>query len=443
MLEGWGRLAAPGRESLSEDLESLTESAVLTRGLGRAYGDAALPPAGVDTVAGSRRADRILSFDPGTGLLRAEAGLSLLELNRLLLSRGRFVPVSPGTQHVTLGGMVAADVHGKNHHRAGTFGAHVRSLRMRVADGRILDVSREEEPELFRATLGGMGLTGHILEVAVTLDAVPSPWLVTRVRRYPSLEPLAEALLEAGGEWPLTAAWVDGLAAGARTGRGVVLAGRWAEPAEAPERRPRTGSLASVPFDAPELLLNRLSIRAFNALYHHRHPRRAKTAVGPYTSFFYPLDVLGDWNRLYGRRGFVQYQCVLPRERGISGLVRFWERMHALDGFPYLVVLKDFGDEGEGTLSFPRPGFTLALDFPYRGERTRDLVAGLDREVREQGGRIYLAKDALSTAESFAAMEGDRLERFLAVKRRWDPDDRLRSRQSDRLGLTRGRAGDG
>ena len=434
ILRGWGRSGVPGREVLSEDLESLTVGAVLTRGLGRAYGDAALPPEGVEEVAGSRRANRILGLDEATGMLRAEAGLSLLDLNRLLLPQGWFVPVSPGTQHVTLGGMVAADVHGKNHHRSGTIGRHVSSLRLRVPDGRVLEVSREVEAELFRATLGGMGLTGHVLEVALAMEPVPGSSIVSESRRFPRLEPLAEALVASGREWPLTAAWVDGLATGASLGRGVLLVGRWAEDGEAPDSTRDSGPLVSVPMDAPSFLLNRASVGAFNALYYRRHSRLPRRVAVSYESFFYPLDVVGSWNRLYGRRGFTQYQCVIPRERGIDGLVRFWRRMHELGGWPFLVVLKDFGAEGEGILSFPRPGFTLALDFPL-GAGTGALVAGLNREARTLGGRIYLAKDALSTAEDFLAMEGERVQRFREVKRRWDPQNRVRSRLSDRLGL--------
>ena len=431
MLRGWGRQGVPGREVLSEDLEAVTESAVLTRGLGRAYGDAALPPEGVREVAASRRADRILGLDETTGLLRGEAGVSLLELNRLLLPRGWFVPVSPGTQHVTLGGLVAADVHGKNHHRAGTVGRHVRDLRMRVADGRVLDVSRDGHSDLFRATLGGMGLTGHVLEVSLEMERVPSAWVLSVAQRFSDLESLAEALVVWGEDWPFTAAWIDGVS---RSGRGVLLAGRWADPGEAPEEPPRPGPRLSVPFEAPGFLLNDLSIRAFNALYFLRHPKGRRERIVSYEPFFYPLDVLAHWNRLYGRRGLTQYQCVVPREAGVAGLLRFWRRMVENGGRPYLVVLKDFGAEGEGTLSFPRPGFTLALDFPV-GAGTRELVAGLNAELRELGGRIYLAKDAFSTAGELRALEGERLDRFLEVKRAWDPEGRIRSRQAERLRL--------
>ena len=431
MLAGWGRLAVPGHEVLAEDLAAATRDAVLTRGLGRSYGDASLPPPGVLEVVGSRRADRILAFDGQAGVLRAEAGLSLHELVRLLLPRGWFVPVSPGTQHVTLGGMVAADVHGKNHHRAGTFGAHVTALRVRLAGGRIVECSPRRQKALFQATVGGMGLTGHILEVEHRLERLPSPWIACRTSLHATLEETAEALL-ASRELPFTAAWLDGVGGGARSGRGVVLAGRWAAREEAPREPPRQPRPVAVPFPAPEALLNRLTVGLFNRLYRWRQGTRPAEAVVSPFAFFYPLDAVGGWNRLYGRRGMTQYQCVIPQEAGIAGLRRFWDLMRESGGRPYLVVLKDFGAEGTGLLSFPRPGWTLALDFPAE-PGTRRLVATLNAFLATVGGRFYLAKDAFSTAAELAACEGERLARFQEARRRWDPQGHLRSRLSVRL----------
>ena len=433
-LAGWGGQPVPGRERVGEDLEAVTREAVLTRGLGRAYGDAALPPAGQVEVAGTRLADRILAFDTASGALRAEAGLSLRGLHALLLPRGWAMPVSPGTQEVTLGGMVAADVHGKNHHLAGTIGRHVRGLLLRVADGRLVRCSRDEEPELFRATLGGMGLTGHVLEVEVVLERIPSPWILCETRRFPAFEPLVEALREASRSWPFTAAWLDLLAAGERFGRGVLHCGRWCAPGEAPSRPPAPARPLPSPPAAPEWLINPLSGRLFNAAYYAaQRPGRRVTAPEP---FFWPLDRVARWNRLYGRRGMTQHQCVLP-DAGAATLGRFLRALRAAGGLPYLVVLKDFGAEGEGILSFPRPGLTLALDFAVDAS-TPALVAALNREVLALGGRVYLAKDAFTTREDFAAMEGGRLAAFHAVQRRWDPRARLRSRLAERLGLVEG-----
>ena len=428
-LAGWGGLGVPGREVCSEDLAAATREVPLTRGLGRAYGDAALPPPGVERVAGSRLADRILAFDEESGLVRAEAGLSLRALHRLVLPRGWFVPVSPGTELVTLGGMVAADVHGKNHHAAGTFGAHVDELLLRVGDGRLVRCSPREESELFWATVGGMGLTGHVLEVAFRLERVPSPWILAETRRFARLGPLVQALREASTRWPFTAAWLDCLAGGEALGRGVLHQGRWCGRDEGPEKPPKPRPELPVPFRAPSWLLNRASVGLFNRLtYATTFPGRR--VVHP-SKFFYPLDSVQDWNRLYGSRGMTQHQCVLPLA-GADEVRAFLELIRRHGGQPFLAVLKDFGAEGCGLLSFPRPGLTLALDFAVDA-RTPELVAALNRHVLEAGGRVYLAKDAFTTAADFAALEGERLVRFQQVRRKWDPEGRIRSRLSTRL----------
>jgi FAD/FMN-containing dehydrogenase len=419
----------PGREVLSEDLEALTRDAVLTRGLGRSYGDSSLPPPGHPVVAASPLADRILGFDPATGILRAEAGLSLRAINRLFLPRGFYGPVTPGTQIITLGGMVAADVHGKNHHRDGCFGAHVRSLRMRVADGRIVECSREKEPDLFRASVGGMGLTGHILEVEARLARVPSPWIWNENRRIPDIDAFVEALKEAGARWPHTVGWIDCLSRGKAMGRGILMCGRWAEADEARPEAPRPLRRPSVPFVLPGLVINPWSVRAFNALYYHL-PRPKRGLAHP-EAFLYPLDAIGSWNRMYGPRGFTQYQCVLPEAAGPGAARRFLEVLTRRGGASMLCVIKDCGAQGEGLLSFPRPGISIALDIPVR-EDTQVLVDALNEAVIAEGGRIYLAKDQFTRPEHFRAME-PRLEEWTRIRRAWDPAGRLRSAQSVRI----------
>lgn len=437
-IAGWGRLAVPGREVRSEDLERLTAGAVLTRGLGRSYGDSSLPPPGCTEVAASPLADRILGFDPSTGRLRAEAGLSLLEMNRLLLSRGWFTPVSPGTQYVTLGGMVAADVHGKNHHLDGTFGRHVESLRLRLAEGEIVECSRTERPDLFRATLGGMGLTGHILEVEVGLRRIPSPWIVQESERFHRLDAFLSALKTASRDWPYTVGWIDALTRGRKMGRGILNRGRWATADEArekaPDRVPAPKRRLRVPFELPGWVLSRAAVRVFNTAYYHLHPPRMRRRVVHPESFFYPLDAVLHWNRVYGRRGLTQYQCVLPEPGSTDRARRFLERLtglRKLGGASFLCVIKDCGEEGEGLLSFPRPGVSLALDLPVR-DTTEELVARLDELVIAEGGRIYLAKDAFTTAEHFRAME-PRLPEFERVRAKYDPEGRLASAQSVRV----------
>jgi FAD/FMN-containing dehydrogenase len=422
MLSGWGRLAKPGKEVFSEDLRALSENAVLSRGLGRSYGDSALPPPSHLEVATTTLADRILAFDASTGVLRAEAGLSLRELNRIFLPRGWFPPVTPGTQFVTLGGMVAADVHGKNHHVAGTIGAHLRSLVVRVADGRIVDCSPSREPELFWASVGGMGLTGHILEVELAMQAIPSPWIYEERIRCRDVDALVAALKDSGKAWPFTVGWLDCLG----SGRGILNRGRWAERDEAPSHPPAAQRHTAVPFELPNWVLNRWSMRAFNAFTYVTRGG-AEGIIHPET-FFYPLDKVLHWNRIYGRRGFIQYQCVLTRPGAASSflaLVR--ERRAAV----FLCVIKDCAAEGRGMLSFPMPGISIALDLAVDDD-TQALVDHLNEAVLADGGRVYLAKDAFTRAEHFRAME-PRLEQWTAVRRRWDPKLRIRSAQSVRV----------
>lgn len=424
-------MSVAARERRSEDLAAVARGAVLTRGLGRAYGDSALPPAGVATIASAVLADRILEFDAGSGRLRAEAGLALGDLVWALLPRGFFPPVVPGTQFVTLGGMVAADVHGKNHHVEGTIGRHVGSLRILTAAGEKLECSRERHSDLFHATLGGMGLTGHILEVELGLTRVPSPWILQETFRVVGLDPFLAALRESAGDWPFTVGWIDCLATGRALGRGVVLRGRWARADEAPDGFPRPLRRWTVPFHLPGIALNGLSVRLFNAAYYRRHPRRPRAGVVHPETFFFPLDAVRSWNRIYGRRGFTQFQCVLPEAERPGAVRRFLEVAAARGGSSFLCVLKDCGEEGEGLLSFPRPGVSVALDLPMRPGLAASVDA-LAAATLAEGGRIYLAKDSLLTAERFRALE-PRLAAFDEVRRRWDPERRLRSAQSVRL----------
>ncbi|MGE3508944.1 MAG: FAD-binding oxidoreductase [Vicinamibacterales bacterium] len=413
----------------SEDLEAITADVPLTRGLGRAYGDAALPAPGDLLVAGSTLADRILHFDPDTGEISVEAGVSLDQLYRTLLPRGWFTPVTPGTRFVTLGGMVAADVHGKNHHVDGCFGRHVTALRMRVADGCVLTCSRAEHHDLFLATLGGMGLTGHILEVTFRMVRVPSPWIYQEALRVPDIDAFLEALRASAASWPMTVGWIDCLTKGPRMGRGVLLRGRWAEPGEAPRSFPSVSDPIDVPFVLPMGVLGIATDRVFNELL-YRLPRR-RTSIVSAKEFFYPLDVAGEWHRAYGPHGFVQYQCVLPAAGGHGAVRRFLDVVTSGHGASFLCVIKDCGPEGDGLLSFPKPGTSIALDLAMRPD-TQGLIDRMNERVLAEGGRIYLAKDALTRPEHFRAME-TRLDRFEAVRRTWDPHGRIRSAQSVRL----------
>lgn len=430
-VAGWGLFKRPGRELRSEALESITRGAVLSRGLGRSYGDSSLPPPDRRDVVGTALADRILHFDDATGRLRAEAGLSLYEINRIFFVRGYFSPVTPGTQFVTLGGMVASDVHGKNHHRDGCFGQHVTALRMRLADDSIVECGPDRDPDLFWATVGGMGLTGHILEVEFTMTRIPSPWIWQESSRIADIEEFVAALKQAGPEWPMTVGWIDCVSGGKSLGRGILMRGRWAQPAEAPTRFPKPPPRLTMPFFLPGWVLNRLSVLAFNTLFYWKHLRRNQQKVVSPWGYFYPLDAILHWNRMYGHEGFTQYQCVLPEASGPGGARRFLELLTRIGGASFLCVIKDCGPEGRGMLSFPMPGISIALDIPMR-HWTQRAIDELNAFVIAEGGRIYLTKDTISRPADFAAMER-RLPDFLAFRRARDPQLRIRSHQSVRM----------
>ena len=430
-LCGWGRQCAPGRERFSEDLEALTRDAVLCRGLGRSYGDSSLPPPGQPVAANTTLANRIVTFDESSGLIRCEAGVTLFDLNHLLLARGWFTPVSPGTQFVTIGGMVASDVHGKNNHRDGCFGEFVTELRMRVADGRIVTCSPTVEPDLFLATIGGMGLTGHILEVEFTMTRIPSPWIYMESQRITDIDAYIDALKESGPDWPYTMGWIDCLSRGKRMGRGILMRGRWATPEEAPRRFKPLGNRVAVPFVLPSWVMGPLVGRTFNTVYYHRHVRKTQRRVIHPQKFFYPLDAIEHWNRLYGPRGFTQYQCVLPEAAGRGAARRFLEVLTAKRAASFLCVIKDCGAEGRGLLSFPMPGISIAVDIPVRDD-IQDIVDSLNEFVIEQGGRVYLTKDSFTRPEHFRQME-PRLEAWRSIREQWDPTLSLRSAQSIRV----------
>ncbi|WP_394838128.1 FAD-binding oxidoreductase [Pendulispora rubella] len=430
-LSGWGRVPVAGREQLSENLEAATRGAVLCRGLGRSYGDSSLPANADDKVVATRLANRILAFDPESGILRAEAGLCLADLNRLFIPRGYFTPVTPGTKFVTVGGMVASDVHGKNHHQEGCFGAHVQSLRMRLASDDIVTCSETENPDLFYATIGGMGLLGHILEVEFKMHRISSPWIWMESERVGDIDEFITALSNAAPRWPMTVGWIDCLIRGASLGRGILMAGRWATPEEAKAKPPPLTRKKTLPFEFPNWAINPLTVQAFNVAYYWQHMNHRNAGLVGTDPFFYPLDAVLHWNRVYGPRGFTQYQCVLPRAAGPQAVREFMELLTKLGGASPLCVIKDCGPEGKGLLSFPLEGTSIAIDMAISAE-TQRIVDRLNEFVIAAGGRIYLTKDGFTRPEHFAAME-PRLPQFLAAREKWDPKRRLRSAQSHRL----------
>ena len=435
-VSGWGR--HPVSRGAVERPEHLLLPAdarpVLARGLGRSYGDAAVPAAPGARVLETVRADRVLGFDQGSGRLTCEAGLSLAEVLRIFLPRGWFPPVTPGTRFVTVGGCVACDVHGKNHHRDGSFGAFVERLVVQVADGRMVECGPSRERELFLATVGGMGLTGLITEVTLRLQPAESGWMLVESEPLAGLGAMLDGLRDAAKDWQYTVGWIDCLARGVALGRGILMRGRHATRGEAPAGLPPEPRRFSVRLDAPEWLLSPVLMRTFNTAYYRTHARRpgGSARIVPYQGFFYPLDAIGDWNRLYGRRGFLQYQCVVPRAAGAAAVAGLLERLGAAGAASFLAVIKDCGPESDAYLSFPLEGTTLALDLPYRGAVTEALVHELNALVIAAGGRIYLAKDAVTRAEDFARMV-PRLAEWRRVREKWDPACRFRSAQSVRV----------
>lgn len=374
-----------------------TGQTVLPYGMGRSYGDACLNPGGALWL--TRGADHWLDFDPTNGLLTCQAGALLADIQRLLVPRGWMLPVTPGTQFVTVGGAIANDVHGKNHHVAGSFGHHVRSLSLQRTDGRTIICGPECEAEWFRATVGGLGLTGLITQATLQLRRVAGPWLDTETIAFDSLAHFHTLAAESDADWEYTVSWIDCLD---KRGRGLFMRGNHcAEGAQVPAQEPKKSGSA-MPFTPPLSLVNAVSLRSFNALYYHAHRLRAGRVVSHYKPFFYPLDGIAHWNRMYGPRGFYQYQCVVPFEGGESSIAAILAQIVESRQGSFLAVLKTFGHRPSlGLLSFPRPGITLALDFPNQGDRTSRLFERLDAIVSEAGGHIYTAKDARMPASLF------------------------------------------
>ncbi|MEZ5313723.1 MAG: hypothetical protein R2862_08770 [Thermoanaerobaculia bacterium] len=427
MLSGWGRVAVPGRELRSEDLAAVAAGRPLTRGLARSYGDASLPAPGTVEVAGSRLADRMLMFDPAVPALRAEAGPVAPRPPRLALPRGS--GCRPCREPlVTLGGMVAADVHGRGHQHDGSFGRHVRSLAMLMASGERVECDRDAIAICPRHDRR-QGLTGHILEVELELQPILAlddrRALPLRGPRRPDRGAAAvgDRMALHGG-----LARHTGDRSPSRTRRRLSRAGRSRTKRRAlpaPRRRHR------FPFDAPAFFLSRPAVAMFNAALFAISPRRPKRRVVAPETCFHPLDRIEDWNRMYGSRGFTQHQCVLPEEERPGATRRFLEALTRFGGTSFLSVLKDFGEQGEGMISFPRRGITVTVDLPLH-PGTADVVTRLNEIVVTEGGRVYLAKDLLTSAADFAQME-PRLAEFLAVRRKWDPDGRIESALSHRL----------
>jgi decaprenylphospho-beta-D-ribofuranose 2-oxidase len=413
----------------------LGREGITMRGLGRSYGDPAINAGGL--VLGTRRMDRYLGFDAASGVLTVEAGASLAGIIDDFAPRGFFPMITPGTKYVTVGGAIANDVHGKAHHVQGCFSACVQSMRMLLASGEVVQTSRSERPALFWATFGGMGLTGVVLDATITLRPIETTYFRQKAISVGSLEEMLAALEEQDSVFPYSVAWVDPRASGASLGRGVLTVGDHARRDELPPELAREPLLVSgppkvtVPFELPELTLNPLTTRALNLAMRQVLVRGKPFAH--YEKFFYPLDFVAEWNRGYGHRGFTQYQFVIPFEDGLRRMRAILDAIMSSGELPLLNVLKRFGKESGGLLSFPREGYTFAIDFPIRSG-TVALVRRLDAMVLEAGGRIYLGKDAYVEPQTFRAMY-PAVDAFLAVKREVDPEGLFSSDQARRVGL--------
>lgn len=440
-LSGWGRYPKFAAEvETPRSLDAARAATARSRGLvargnGRAYGDAAI---GTQKTLSTAAINRVRAFNPETGRLTVEAGVLLADIIADFLPRGFFPKVVPGTRFVTVGGAIAADVHGKNHHRHGGFGDHVESLVLATGGGQVLRASPDENAEVFFATVGGMGLTGTILEATLRLARVETGWIRQRTVVAADLT-AALAIFEANDDATYSVAWIDCVAKGRHVGRSLVFLGEHARLDDLDQRalsrrfQPLGRPGLTVPFDLPSFTLNPYSVAAFNELYYRMGARKARepflVAAEPY---FFPLDRLGSWNRIYGRRGLVQHQCVLPSETAAHALAEMLDRVTRRGDASFLAVLKQLAP-AHGVMSFPMRGYTLALDFSVR-PGLLDFLAALDAVVVKAGGRLYLAKDARqSRATFYAGYPG--IDRFREIRRNLDPQGQIRSRLAERLGL--------
>lgn len=402
-LQSWNRLP----QCSPDKIWTLTEHAIpsldqapqplLAYGNGRSYGDVCLTDKG--TLLHTCALDRFISFDRKNGILRCESGVTLHSILQLVVPQGWFLSSTPGTQYATIGGSLANDVHGKNHHAHGSFGHHVRAFELIRSTGEVLLCRPNHNADMFRATVGGLGLTGLLSWIEIQLMPINNPWMWVESKRFSNLEHFWQLNTEAEQQWPYTVAWIDCLARGNAQGRGILFTGKHAaNQTHLPCYKERS---KRVPFDPPISLVNGLSLRSFNALY-YRQRVKPQGSLSHYAPYFYPLDAIQNWNRIYGHKGFYQYQCVLPPELAADATAQLLDAIAQSGQGSFLAVLKTFGSQNSvGMLSFARPGTTLALDFPNKGDKTLNLFNRLDAIVSEAGGALYPAKDARMPASLF------------------------------------------
>lgn len=404
--ESWGRYPKSSPEGvlrpkwLSDLPQFRPEQSYLPYAQGRSYGDSCLNNGGqlISTTA----LNRLISFNHETGILRAESGVTLAEILEVIVPHGWFLPVSPGTKFVSLGGALANDIHGKNHHRAGTFGNHVLRFSLLRSDGLTLHCSPDENSDFYRATIAGLGLTGLILWVEIQLKKIDGPFIDLETVPFDSLNSFFEISKDSDESFEYTVAWIDCVTRGENFGRGIFMRGNHSAQIGQVSRPAFWKKALRVPFFFPEFTLNRFSMKAFNTVYYNVGKMKAGKSVVPYDPFFYPLDSIHDWNRIYGRRGFVQFQCVVPTDDDNRAIKEVLQKAVQYGSASFLAVIKEFGEGiSPGMLSFPTRGITLCMDFPYRGKGTDRLMSDLEHVVAQCGGRLYPAKDACMSPEHF------------------------------------------
>ncbi|MDC0520307.1 FAD-binding oxidoreductase [Candidatus Pelagibacter sp.] len=431
IISGWGNYPRQESQCMTPSTVALLSTAVnlegslIARGMGRSYGDSANASKVLQTTC----IDHFIEFDNITGKFTAEAGITLLEILSVVIPKGWFLPVTPGSCYVTLGGAIASDVHGKNHHIAGTFGQHVTSLNLVLGTGEIITASKNENADLFHATCGGMGLTGIIISATIQLLPIRSSFINKKTMKAECIEAACEAF-DNNSNATYSVAWIDCLSKGKSLGRSVLSLG---EHAEQGELKINFKQVVSVPFATPSVLLNNLTMKAFNIVYWHKskHNQNQTTSL---MHFFYPLDVVGGWNKLYGKQGFIQFQCVVPKESGVANMRKLLTEISNSGEGSFLAVLKQFGKANDNLLSFPTEGYTLALDFKLSASAIK-TVSRLEEMLVDMGGRLYLTKDALMQEKTFKKTYPN-WEKFEAVREKYGAIGKFSSSQSKRLGLS-------
>lgn len=436
-LSGFGRYPTLETQVAHTEFSSTPalphNTCVISRGQGRSYGDAAIAPSGTTLL--TERANRLLSFNASTEILTVESGCTVSDIIKTFGPRGWFLPVVPGTQHVSIGGCVAADAHGKNHHHQGSFASSVQTFTLLTADGQRHRCSREENANIFWATFGGMGLTGIILEVSLQLRRIETGWIQTRHTAVNNLEQAFVLLSDDNNDDHYTIVWLDGFAKSKKLGQGVFMRGHHAEKPDMPAERPlwpKAKKAFRLPFPLPTGCLNSAVGKITNQLYRWKNTLNTTPFLQTYQDFFFPLDSIVNWPALYGKKGMQQYQCCLPETCAFEGIKQLLQ-LFQQQGIPiYLATLKRFGEGNEAPLSFPQAGYTLALDVPLSHPKTLDCFAESDDIVLAHKGRVYLAKDARLSKEAFQGMY-PRLSEWLTIKKALDPQSYFKSALSERL----------